>query len=77
MDSTIEKIRSIFDKTKQKELLQELAEQIKNDIPAIFLYRPVYYYATDKKVTGISLKGIVFPSDRLDKINNWKFKIKE
>jgi peptide/nickel transport system substrate-binding protein len=73
VDSLIEDIRSVFNLEKRARELNELAEQIKKDFPAIFLYRPVYYYATDSKVSGISMDGIVFPSDRFFNMYLWKF----
>lgn len=73
VDSLIEDVRSIFDPDKRAERLNELAEQIKEDVPAVFLYRPVYYYATDGKVSGVSMDGVVFPSDRFSNISDWKF----
>lgn len=73
VDSLIEDIRSTFDPEKRKEKLEELAVRFKEDIPAIFLYRPVYYYAMDGKVTGVEVKNVVFPSDRFDRVANWDF----
>lgn len=73
VDSLIENIRSLFDLEKREKELKDLAKQISEDIPAIFLYRPVYYYASDGKVSGISMDGIVFPSDRFSNISEWKF----
>ena len=73
VDSLIETIRSTFDQDKRHEKLTELAERIKDDIPSIFLYRPVYYYASDSKVSGISMEGVVFPSDRFGTMSKWKF----
>jgi len=73
VDKLIESIRMMFDDSEREEDLKELAVKIKEDIPAIFLYRPVYYYATDCKVEGISMKGVDFPSDRLARIAKWKF----
>ena len=72
-DSLIENIRSVFDQTKRQEKLSELAESIKADFPAVFLYRPVYYYAMDGKVKGISMDGVVFPSDRYSNVSDWEF----
>ena len=69
----IEDVRSIFDLEKRAEKLQELAERIKEDVPAVFLYRPTYYYATDGKVSGVSMENVVFPSDRFAKISQWVF----
>lgn len=73
VDTLIEDIRSTFDLEEREQKLRELAEKIKEDIPAIFLYRPVYYYASDGKVSGISMEGVAFPSDRLAGVNFWKF----
>lgn len=73
VDSLIEAVRSTFDPDKKTEKLKELAERIKEDVPAIFLYRPVYYYASDSKVSGISMEGVVFPSDRFSNIAQWVF----
>ncbi len=73
VDSLIEDLRSTFDPTERNKGLNELADKIKADIPAIFLYRPVYFYATDGKVSGISMEHVVFPSDRFANISDWKF----
>ncbi|MFH1284218.1 MAG: peptide ABC transporter substrate-binding protein [Candidatus Peregrinibacteria bacterium] len=73
VDSLIEDIRAVFDPEKRERELRELAEAIRDEIPAVFLYRPVYYYATDGKVSGISMEGVVFPSDRFSRIADWKF----
>lgn len=73
VDSLIEDIRSVFNEEKKKRELQDMAEQIKEDIPAVFLYRPIYYYAGDGKVSGIMMDGVVFPSDRFTGIAAWKF----
>ncbi len=73
VDSIIEDIRSIFDRDIKEEKLSQLAKRLTEDIPAIFLYRPLYYYATDSKVKGVSMDGVVFPSDRFGKINEWSF----
>lgn len=74
IDSLIEEIRSAFDQEQRKNKLNELAKAIKDDIPALFLYRPIYYYAMDTKVSGVKMDNLVFPSDRLDLIGTWKFK---
>ena len=73
VDSLIESIRSVFDLPTRQDRLKELAIKIREDIPAIFLYTPVYYYASDGKVSGISMEGVVFPSDRFAGIEKWKF----
>lgn len=73
VDSIIENIRSTFDPDKKTELLKELAETLKEEVPALFLYRPVYYYASDGRLSGISMDGVVYPSDRFAGVSEWSF----
>lgn len=73
-DSIIEGVREVVDKEQRREGLKDLAEKLKDDIPAIFLYRPVYFYATDGKVTGLSMDGVAFPSDRFERVSTFSFK---
>ncbi|MFA4891586.1 MAG: ABC transporter substrate-binding protein [Candidatus Gracilibacteria bacterium] len=75
VDSLIEDVRSVFDPVKREEKLKLIAEKIAEDIPAIFLYKPVYYYASDGKVEGIKMDNVAFPSDRFSNILDWHFVI--
>jgi len=70
-DALIEKIRDTFDSTMKETLLKELAKEISQDIPAIFLYRPSYTFASDGKVKGMVLKNLAFVSDRFSHMENW------
>ena len=73
VDSLIEDVRAVFNEEKRERELREIAEKIKEDIPAIFLYRPIYFYASDGKVSGVSVSDIVFPADRFESLSVWKF----
>ena len=70
-DSLIERIRNTFDRETKEELLGDLAEVIAKDVPAIFLYRPSYVFASDDKVQGVQLTNLAFPSDRFINIADW------
>ena len=70
-DLLMEQIRSTFDPKKKTELLKELSTVIHNDMPAIFLYTPSYYYAMDSKVSGVSYTKLLRPVDRLSSISSW------
>lgn len=72
-DTLIETIRATFDENEKNEKLKSLAEQIKKDVPAVFLYRPKYFYAIDGKISGLSMDNVVFPSDRYVRLPFWKF----
>lgn len=73
VDMLIEAIRTTFSEDEKNKKLEELAKVIQDDIPAIFLYRPVYYYASDNKVRGIMLENMAFPSDRFCHAEKWSF----
>ena len=70
-DALIEKIRDTFDPAVKERLLKDLAKEISQDIPAIFLFRPSYVLASDGKVKGIELKNLAFISDRFAHVERW------
>ena len=73
VDSLIENIRSTFDVEEREQYLNDLAEKLKEDVPAIFLYRPIYYYATDSKVSDLTMDSVVYSSDRFSTMRSWSF----
>ena len=73
VDSLIEQIRLTFESEKRLEKLKTLATQLVTDVPAIFLYRPIYYYASDDKVEGIKVDGMAYSSDRFSNLEDWHF----
>ena len=73
VDSLIEDIRNTFDEVKRTEKLKQIADRLSKDIPAIYLYKPVYYYASNGKVNGVDMTGVSFPSDRFSNISEWQF----
>ena len=70
-DALMEKIRDTFDPDMKKKLLKDLAKEISQDTPAIFLFRPSYVFASDGKVRGVELKNMAFVSDRFAHIERW------
>jgi ABC-type transport system substrate-binding protein len=70
-DTLLTEIRSIFDVNVKAEKLNQLKKQIIKDTPAVFLYRPVYQYAVDKKVQGLDLSHLAIDSDRFNSIQSW------
>ena len=70
-DQLIQQIRENFDSSKKNQKLKELANTLSKDIPAIFLYRPQYTFATDGKVKNINLQNLAHPSDRFANVTQW------
>ena len=72
-DFYIEAIRNTFGEAEEErnEYLEDLAENIKDDIPAVFLYTPTYYFLADSRIQNIELGNILFPQDRFANILSW------
>lgn len=73
-DTAIEKIRATVDPQEKQKQLQTLAKTISEDVPAIFLYRPSYVFASDNKVKNIFLQNLAYPSDRFTTVEQWCIK---
>lgn len=70
-DSQIEKIRATFNADEKEKALKSLADVIATEMPAIFLYRPQYIYATDGKVRNVVLENLAYASDRFSGMSGW------
>lgn len=70
-DFSMEEIRASFDDVERDASLEELAGVISEDVPALFLYTPSYYYLLDTKVTGFEFEKILRPLDRFSNIDLW------
>jgi peptide/nickel transport system substrate-binding protein len=73
-DFFIEAIRNSFgdEEDEKEEYLQSLAETIKEDVPAVFLYTPTYYFLADSRIENINTSNLLFPHDRFANILDWK-----
>ncbi len=70
-DALLTEIRSLFDDGKKATKLDSLKKRLIEDTPAVFLYRPVYQYAVDRNVQGVSLSKLGIDSDRFGGIHQW------
>ena len=70
-DSLLELIRQTGSETERDEALEELREVIKKDVPAIFLYSPLYTFAYQQNLRGIELGSLSMHSDRFLTLNHW------
>ncbi len=61
---------TLDDTTRTKEYVQFEA-QIKNDMPAVFLYSPDFIYVVSKNVNGLSIDHVTTPSDRFENVYHW------
>ncbi len=83
-DALIEEIRNPFlNKTNntndpkqieksRTEALQKLVKVFEDNIPAIFLYQPIYHYAVDKeKIKNLEIKNLSTFADRFSLMHQW------
>lgn len=70
-DALIEDIRQHLDDERKATRLKQLAKLVKDDIPALFLFRPQYIYATDGKFKGVNFSQASFSADRFYNIASW------
>lgn len=70
-DKLLEEIRSTSDQQLIKEKRREVIEEIKKDVPAIFLFSPDFIYVPTSKIKNISLKPISSPNERFQNIEKF------
>ncbi len=49
----------------------QFKEEIKHDMPAVFLYSPNFIYVVSAKLQGFALNKIITPADRFSNVNSW------
>lgn len=70
-DQIIELIRDTFDPAMKDKRLKDLAKVLADDLPAIFLYRPKYVFATDARVQHLDLQNLAVSADRFENVTSW------
>lgn len=70
-DSILSKARTNQNREERQSALQRFAAELKNEIPAIFLYSPEMLYVFPKSITGESFTGLAEPHERFASITNW------
>lgn len=73
-DKLLEQARLATDQAARAELYRKFQAILAEDVPAIFLYSPVYSYIQNKRVKNMDTTAIVAPSDRLANIGSWYIK---
>ncbi len=71
VDKLLEETRSATDRTEREEAYRSLDEEIKLDVPAVFLYAPNYLYVLPNKLQAISLGNLSTTEDRYLGIKDW------
>jgi peptide/nickel transport system substrate-binding protein len=70
-DQHLETLRTSTDLTEKRTSYQKFAEELKKDVPAIFLYTPDFMYIFPERIQGLSLGSIGIPSERFLSAHLW------
>ncbi len=70
-DSVLAEARSTLDVEARKTANARFAEEMKTDLPALFLYVPEFTYLAPTRVKDISFVGISGSSERFSRIEEW------
>jgi peptide/nickel transport system substrate-binding protein len=70
-DKLLEEARSISDEEKRIDKYRQFLKEVRNDVPAVFLYSPEFIYILPESVRGFSLGHVVTPSERFLDIHKW------
>ncbi|XOU94076.1 MAG: ABC transporter substrate-binding protein [Candidatus Kerfeldbacteria bacterium] len=75
-DTLLEDARQSDNNDERAQKYIEFQNILTEDMPAIFLYSPLYDYGVTKKIKGIDTKRITVPSDRFNGVEDWYSKTK-
>lgn len=76
LDALLEKARESSDRDEIEQTYNKIEEILIDNVPAVFLYSPVYRYAQNSKLKGVDIGRISHPSDRFSLVTEWYIKTK-
>jgi peptide/nickel transport system substrate-binding protein len=71
VDKILEDAFAITDKEARIKKYLQFEDEVRKDMPAVFLYSPKFIYVVSKNVHGSSLDHITNPGDRFAGIYSW------
>lgn len=73
-DALLESVRGNTTETDRQKSLKDLQTILKRDVPAVFLYSPLYTYAYREGIKGVELGHLSMHSDRFLTLYRWYIK---
>jgi|TARA_Y100000310_G_scaffold259158_1_gene267763 peptide/nickel transport system substrate-binding protein len=70
-DRLLEEARTLSEREERIKRYEQFEEEIKADIPAVFMYAPDFIYVTPKKVQGLELGSVTTSGERFLNIHEW------
>lgn len=71
-DRALEEGRKTMNRDERIEHYANFQRVLTADVPAIFLYQPVYTFAVSKKIKGAEIDSLFYPQDRYLNFKDWK-----
>lgn len=71
VDKLLEELRKTRDQRERTRILRSIDEEIRKDVPAVFVYSPYFLYVRDPRVQGAKTGIITTESERFLDIMNW------
>lgn len=72
----LEKARTTSDLATRTDLYKSFQFRFNDQLPALLLFSPIYTYAIDAQIQGVSIGPVYEPSDRFTNINNWHMRVR-
>ncbi len=70
-DEYIETARATTNQEVRAEAYTQLQTLVADDMPAIFLYQPLYVYPTSDRIQNMQIEQIIIPADRFSRVWEW------
>lgn len=67
----LEEARTTPDFARREDLYRNFQHRFQDQVPSLLLFHPVYNYAIDRQIQGVSIGPIVDPSQRFEGANEW------
>ena len=71
VDKILEDAFTLTDAEARVKKYLQFEEEIKKDMPAVFIYSPNFIYVVSKKLGGFALNKFITPADRFSNVNSW------
>lgn len=71
VDDLLEKARQTLNPLERMKQYEDFQKLVIEDVPAVFLYNPLYVYAQINNIKGFNNKIISMPSDRFSNVEKW------
>lgn len=70
-DKILSETRAVSDPDERDELYKKFEEEIRDDVPAVFLYTPDFLYITPENLLGDDITFVTTPSERFGNVYEW------